>query len=86
MKQINPSALPQTVTGPAVGAYAVTPSNTVDLAAPIRALTLNVGGVVVYDWAGQTWTTGPLPAGTYPLWATRIRATGTTATGLTGWV
>jgi len=33
-----------------------------------------------------TYTTGPLPVGTYPMLARRIRATGTTATGLTGWI
>ena len=73
--------------GPAIRAFAITPSNTVDLVDHIRAVTLNVGGVLVYHgWDGLTYTTAALPAGTYPLLARRIRATGTTATGITGWV
>lgn len=74
--------------GSAFGAIAVTPSNNTDLSDYIRAVTIGTaGGVIVYDgWDGVTYTTGPLPVGTYPMLARRIRATGTTATGLTGWV
>jgi len=75
------------VTSPALGSMAITPSDSTDLVARIRAVTLNVGGTLA--WVNEedvTQATGPLPAGTYPLMARRILATGTTATGLTGWV
>ena len=44
-------------------------------------------GVVKYTHArtGAICTTGPLPVGQHSIWARRIWATGTTATGLTGW-
>lgn len=72
---------------PAVGAYAITPNDSSDLTSRIRCVTLNVGGTLSFvGWDGQTYTTAALPAGSYPLYATRIRATGTTATGITGWV
>lgn len=76
------------VTGPAIGAAAITPSDSADLADPIHAIT--IGGAAgtlsfVSSLDGKTYTTGPLPIGTYPLFAVRIRATGTTASGLTGW-
>lgn len=72
----------------ALGAFAVTPSDDTDLSSRIRMLTIGTAaGVVVYDgWDGVTYTTGPLPSGSYPMNARRIRATGTTATGLTGWI
>lgn len=78
-----PVATPET---PARGAFVVAPNNTADLPYPVRQLTLPNGGTVVYDWAGVTWTTGTLLPGTYPMFASRIRVTGTTATGMTGWV
>ena len=74
-------------TGPAMGAYAVTPSDTVDLPEAIRAVTIGTaaGTLSFVGLDGVTYTTGPLPIGTYPLFAARIRNTGTTAAGLTGW-
>ena len=74
-------------TGPAMGAYAVTPSDTVDLPEAIRAVTIGTaaGTLSFVGLDGVTYTTGPLPIGTYPLFAARIRNTGTTAKGLTGW-
>lgn len=79
----------QSVVGPALGAMAITPSDSADLIQFIRAITIGTaGGVISYVSSrdGATYTTGPLPVGTYSLWASRIRATGTSATGLTGWV
>lgn len=73
---------------PALSAFAVTPSDTEDLPAPIRALTIGIAdGVVKYTHArsGEVCTTGRLPIGQHSIWARRIWATGTTATGLTGW-
>jgi hypothetical protein len=72
---------------PALGALAITPSDTLPLAQRIRALTLNGPGTLsIVNWDGVVSTTGPLPAGTYTLCATHVRATGTTATGITGWI
>ena len=83
-----PERFPNVYLHSAIGAFAVTPSDSADLAGHVRAVTIGTaGGVLVYDgWDGVTYTTGPLPVGTYPMLARRIRATGTTATGLTGWV
>ena len=83
----NPFINPQLqLTGPALGAFAVTPSDSTDLQSSIRAVTINGDGALSYVSGGLTYTTGVLPAGTYPLFADRIRATGTTATGITGWI
>lgn len=76
------------VTMSAIGAYAVTTSDSVDLTQPCRSVTINAGGTLsfVSSVDGATYTTATLPAGSYPLMATRIRATGTTATGITAWI
>jgi hypothetical protein len=77
------------VEGPAIGALAVTPSDSADLPQAVRAITIGgVGGSLSFISSrdGQTYTTGGLPPGTYPLFARRIRASGTTATDLTGWI
>lgn len=72
---------------PALGALPVIPSDTLPLAQRIRALTLNGPGTLSFvTWDGAVSTTGPLPSGTYALCATHVRATGTTATGITGWI
>ena len=74
--------------GPSLGGNAITPSDTVDLPAPVRAVTIGTAaGTVSYIHArtGAICTTGPLPVGQHSIWASRILATGTTATGLTGW-
>ncbi len=77
-----------TITGPALGAFVITPNDSTDLTDPIRQITINASGTVsfVSSRDGQTYTTDTLPVGSYPMFASRIRATGTTATGLTGWV
>lgn len=73
--------------GPALGAIAVTPDNNTDLESDIRGITINAGGTVSYmGWDGVVYTTATLPVGTYAMCARRIRATGTTATGITGWI
>lgn len=77
----------KSATGPAYGSVAITPNNSADLATDIRAVT--IGGAGTLSWVGidgVTYATASLPAGTYPLLARRIRATGTTATQITGWV
>ena len=67
--------------------FAITPSDTVDLAVAVRQVTIGTaGGVIVWhNERGTVQTTGPLPVGTHLMAAHRILATGTTATGLTGW-
>lgn len=73
--------------GPAVESVAVTPSDSADLPVAVRAITINTSGTISWiSWHGVTCTTATLPAGTYTMCARRIRATGTTATGITGWV
>ena len=75
-------------TAPAQGSFSITPNDGADLALAIRMLTIGtLGGTVAWRGVdGVTQNTGPLPVGTYTLSAHRILATGTTATGLTGWV
>lgn len=79
--------LPDTIDTPAHGAIAITPSDATALSSPVRAITIGGAGVLTYEWPlGTIHVTGNLPAGTYVMWAHRIRATGTTATALTGWI
>ena len=74
------------ISAPAQGAVAITPSDTTNLDYPIRQLTINVAGTVSFiAHNGTTYTTGTLPAGSYPVEAIRIMSTNTTATGITGW-
>lgn len=81
-----PFSTAPTITGPALGAYAVTPGAAA-LAENIRSVTINGGGVIAYtsSYDGQDYTTDTLPVGSYPLFASHILAA-TTATGITGWV
>jgi hypothetical protein len=68
--------------------FSITPSDGADLTFAIRQITIGTAGGTI-SWvnqAGVTQTTGPLPVGSYVMNAHRIRATGTTATGLTGWI
>ncbi len=77
------------VESPAIGAFAIEPSDSADLPQAIRAVTVGgAGGAIsfVSSRTGLVSTTASLPPGTYPLFAARILAAGTTATGLTGWV
>ena len=71
----------------AEASFAITPSDESDLPEIIRQITLSSGGTL--RWTGRDGglnDTGSLPAGSYPISARRIHATGTTAAGLTGWV
>ena len=73
---------------PSLGGNAITPSDSTDLPAPVRAVTIGtLPGTVRYTHArtGAICTTGPLPIGQHSIWAKRVWATGTTAAGLTGW-
>lgn len=65
--------------------FSITPSDSVDLATPIRALIISAGGTVkITKLDGVTTDTLTLPAGQFAIKVRRIWATGTTATGLTG--
>jgi hypothetical protein len=71
---------------PAIEAFAITPSNDTDLPRDARVITISGAGIISYiNWEEETVTTGTLHAGSYPLLARRVLATGTTATNLTGW-
>lgn len=76
------------VESPAQGAFAITPHNTNELPYAVRAVTLPQEGAISFQTVvgGPIFTTGTLPVGTYPLFAVIIRVTGTTATGMTGWI
>lgn len=76
-----------TIDGPSVGSFLITPADGSDLSSDIRQLTINVAGTVAYiGWDGVAYATDTLPQGSYAVFARRIKATGTTATGLTGWI
>lgn len=77
------------ISGPALGSIAITPSDTVDLPVPVRAVTIGgTAGTIRYISAvdEKPYSTGPLPVGMHPIWASRILFTGTTATDMTGWI
>ncbi|MDF3606139.1 hypothetical protein PE067_08360 [Paracoccus sp. DMF-8] len=75
------------VNGPAIGSFVVTPSDSADLPEVVRAVTIGGGGSLAWRGRdGADYVTAALPAGTYPVSAVRILATGTTATLITGWV
>ena len=66
-------------------AVAVTPSDTVNLTTPARALFVGGAGTITLDTTGGETTVlfGAVPAGaTITLGVQRVRATGTTATSI----
>ncbi len=70
---------------PAQHAFAVTPGDEADLTNWALALYVGGSGDVRLDtWAGETVTFANVPAGILPVRARRVRATGTTATGIVG--
>lgn len=71
---------------PAVGAFPIVPSDTVDLPFKIRGVTIGGAGTIRYaNLDGEICNTNTLAPGDKDFFATRIYATGTTATGMTGW-
>jgi len=72
---------------PAGGAYVITPNDDEDLKERIRAITIGgeAGTISYVGWDGNTYSTASLPVGDYAIYAKRILATGTSATGITGW-
>lgn len=74
---------------PAVSLVAITPNDSTDLATAVRSIYVGVGGdVCVIDTAGNTVTHVAAPQGGYlgPFHVARVKATGTTATNLIGYV
>ena len=72
------------LTSPATRALSVTPNDNDDLDFPARALYVGGGGdVSLIAVGGDTTTFAGLPAGfILPVRTSRVRATGTTATGI----
>lgn len=71
----------------AEASFAITPSDESDLPETIRQITLASDGTL--RWTGRDGVineTATLPAGSYPIAARRIHASGTSASDLTGWV
>lgn len=77
-----------TPNSPAQGSFVITPADNTQLSSAIRRLTIGTAGGTVRwrDVNGTIHNTGPLPVGNYDMAAHVIDASGTTATGLTGWI
>ncbi|WP_018184148.1 spike base protein, RCAP_Rcc01079 family [Kaistia granuli] len=74
------------LSGPATRHFAVTPSDTVDLAIRPRALVFQTdGAAVIRDEAGTDLTYARYAGDILPIRAVRVLLTGTTAT-LVGWI
>lgn len=71
------------LSGPATDALPVTPADGSDLPMVAIALYVEIGGTVVVDTvAGETRTISVADFSILPLGVRRVRATGTTATGI----
>lgn len=78
---------PGGLAGPASNAFAITPNDGTDLTFTTRAIYVGGAGAVAVDLAksGTNITFSGIPAGTVlPIAVNRVRATGTTATGIVG--
>lgn len=65
--------------------FPITTHDSNDLEVTTRALIVAVGGALKVNTAsGQTRTLTDVPAGVLPIRVTRVWATGTTATGISG--
>ena len=73
------------ITDPATMAFAVSPSDTIDLAQITRALNVAQSGLVQVQTSGGSTATVFIAAGiAFPIRAARVLATGTTASGIVG--
>jgi hypothetical protein len=80
------SNLATSITGPLVEWYSITPHDTNALAFVPRAISVDVAGnVVIVSATGATKTLAMNAGDLFPCRPVRINATGTTATGITGW-
>jgi hypothetical protein len=66
--------------------FAVTPNDSADLASRVRALMVTSAGSLRLTRIDGTVVNLTVPAGTLPIVAIRVHATGTSATGITGLV
>ena len=76
-------------TTPAVGLVAITPNDSADLATQVRMIYVGTGGdVSVIDTLGTTVVHKNVLGGTYlgPFWVARVKATGTTAADMVGYL
>ena len=68
-----------------LGAEAITPSDSADLAVPVSALHISVAGALkVTTASGEVVTFAAVPVGVFPLAVKKVFATGTAATGIVG--
>jgi hypothetical protein len=71
---------------PAEDCFPITTSDSVDLEVNTRALVIAVGGAVKFTTESGQTRTCTFPAGVIPIRVSRVWATGTTATGISGLV
>ncbi|MEQ1761568.1 MAG: hypothetical protein ABL984_00345 [Pyrinomonadaceae bacterium] len=76
--------LVQFPSGPITKPFAITPSDSVDLATGTRAIYVGVAGNVAFMLLDGVSVTVALAAGWHPIAPKRVLATGTTATGILG--
>lgn len=74
----------RTDTGAATHYFPITPDDLTDLAVETREIIIAVGGNIVLTRLDGSDVTLTMPAGRFALRAQRVKATGTTATGITG--
>lgn len=77
------------IMSPAIKLVSITPNDSTDLTTAVRSIYVGVGGdVCLIDTAGNTVTHIGAPQGGYigPFSVARVKATGTTASGLIGYV
>lgn len=75
------------LSGPATDVQPVTPNDTTDLSNVAVALYIETGGMIVVDTvAGETRIMSVADFSIMPVGVRRVRATGTTATGIHGLV
>lgn len=68
----------------ASNSFAITPSDTADIPATTAGVVVAVGGTLTVTTVGGSKAALTVPAGLIPIIVTRVWATGTTATGITG--
>lgn len=82
-----PPSWANNTTQSAIGGFDITPSDTVDLAVPARALYIGgAGAVKVTHLDGSTVTYAAVAVGVFPVTAVRVFATGTGASNIKGMI
>lgn len=82
MAATNPYGADVGVLGPASNGEEVTPSDSTDLTHVSRGLYIGVAGTISVVMRGGQTLSITVEAGLHPLAVSRVRATGTTATGI----